>query len=113
MSNFREVIVLQGASGAGKSTYAARLVKDAIAADKTFTIVSADDFFITPTRQYLFDPSRLSEAHGTCFARFLQALTQRIDVVIVDNTNTTAVEIAPYMLATSAQPKDAAWKSVV
>lgn len=68
----------------------------------TCRVVSADSFFINDEGEYVFDASQLPEAHGYCFREFLRALRERHNFVIVDNTNTTAVEIAPYMLAASA-----------
>jgi hypothetical protein len=54
-------------------------------------IVSADDFFLRsvpgePLR-YDFDPKLLLVAHADCFKRFLVYLTERLPLVIVDNTN--------------------------
>lgn len=105
----KKVIVLSGVSGSGKSTYAKGLANDsAYATNGHVLIVSADDHFMKDG-QYSFDPSKLSEAHGECFRRFLFALDRAgrdgpggSDTVVVDNTNTTSEEIAPYMLAAQA-----------
>jgi len=91
----RNVIVMSGVSGSGKSTY----VKNRFV--RYFEVVSADDFFET-SGKYKFDASKLSEAHGTCFRNFIEALQSETEFVIVDNTNTTCEEIAPYMLGAQA-----------
>lgn len=102
----KQVIVLQGISGSGKTTYANELSEKWLEERdyewKSIT-VSADDYFVNLGQgTYAFDPSKLSEAHAYCFRSFLNALEEINALIIVDNTNTTAVEISPYMLAASA-----------
>lgn len=85
------VIVMRGPSGAGKSTYAKKHYKGAF-------VVSADHFFEV-NGEYKFDPSRLAEAHAECLRKFTHAVSSpdsKSDVVVVDNTNTTVAEVAPY-----------------
>lgn len=97
----RTVVVLRGVSGAGKSTLAKRLVAQATGAA---CIVSADDFFMEDGR-YTFDPALLGEAHADCLRRFVEAVVfGRIEkgLVVVDNTNTTVAEAAPYMALAAA-----------
>lgn len=79
------VTILQGISGSGKSTFARTLSAD---------VVSADNHFMVDG-EYRFDPSRLPDAHAECLMTFLACLSSGRNVV-VDNTNTTAVEVAPY-----------------
>jgi predicted kinase len=50
--------------------------------------------------EYVFDPKLLTEAHSDCFRRFLKAVQSKrkvADVLIVDNTNMTRWEMAPYV----------------
>lgn len=82
------VIILVGVSGSGKSTYAKSL-KDG------YKIVSADDYFIGYDGNYHFDPRELGQAHAQCLRRFAEAVREKRNCV-VDNTNTTIEEIAPY-----------------
>lgn len=81
-----QVIILQGISGAGKSTYAAKLGG---------RIVSANDYF-QARDGYRFAPAKLGEAHAQCMRRFIEMVQGSEPLVIVDNTNTTVAEIAPY-----------------
>jgi hypothetical protein len=90
----RSVIVLSGISGSGKSTYAGE--KEGVA------VVSADRFFMSEGGVYCFDPRKLSEAHAACMAMFITACQAGWPEILVDNTNTTALEIAPYMLVAAA-----------
>lgn len=82
------VYIMLGVSGSGKSTYAAQHFEGA-------TVCSADKKFQTP-KGYVFDPRLLPEAHGDSLRDFVKALQAPMATVIVDNTNTTVAEIAPY-----------------
>lgn len=86
-----KVIILRGVSGSGKSSLATLLVQLG-----NTCIVSADKYFITRDRGYVFDASKLKEAHEYCFDMFRMELLSGNDV-IVDNTNTTEKEITKYL----------------
>ena len=94
----RKVLILQGISGSGKTHFANDFVARMHARS---TVVSADDFFYARGGgTYAFDPTKLGEAHRVCFSNFLAAIQEEVaEVIVVDNTNSTAVEIAPYVLA--------------
>lgn len=99
----RQVKILSGVSGSGKST-TARKLRNALEPGTYCKVVSADDYFMVDG-EYKFDPSKLSDAHGACFRDFIHTVskgTPEYDLVIVDNTNTTAVEISPYILGAQA-----------
>lgn len=91
--------ILQGPPGAGKTTWANRQF-GSVAASKygeRIAIVSAD----TERER---DPRRtLREAHAACLRRFVDLVTASPRVagvathIIVDNTNTTQAEVAPYV----------------
>jgi predicted kinase len=92
-------IILRGISGAGKTSYARRL----LATDGTFStrgacIVSIDEFFIKQGGEYKFDERQIGEAVATCMQRFLRAL-KSCQNVIVDNTNTRRWEYEQYIIA--------------
>lgn len=91
-----KVIVMQGCSGSGKSTLAKTL-----SAEHDAFVISADDFFLNDKEEYIFNRELLGNAHGYCFYKYLEYLAYGANI-IVDNTNTTAVEIAPYAAAVSA-----------
>lgn len=106
----RKVIVMSGVSGSGKSTYIqdvilGRTVKGNVTSfnsPASFVVVSADDYFIDSEGVYKFDPTKLSDAHGRCFLHFILGMESECELVVVDNTNTTDVEIAPYILGAQA-----------
>lgn len=126
-----KLIVLSGVSGSGKSTYAKQLIRESLtgkaciaSADDYFMKACAEccgygwhrvngvereDCHVCKAtgRIYRFDPAELSLAHGACFRKVIEVMSGEysdhvIDIVVVDNTNTTVAEIAPYMLAASA-----------
>jgi len=95
--------ILSGVSGAGKSTW----IQNQPWA-KNADIHSADDFFIQEDGSYRFDPMRYPEAFNACLLKFLRGVRNGwhakqkgaplddMPVQVVDNTNTTSEEIAPY-----------------
>jgi predicted kinase len=85
----KTVYIMQGVSGSGKSTYAASL--------NPRHVVSADDYFVNEAGEYGFDAALLPEAHAECLRRFVSLVTIGAEgPIVVDNTNTTNAEIAPY-----------------
>ena len=94
----KQVVILSGVSGSGKST----LVKE-FGPEVSYyrKVVSADNFFMV-NGEYKFSPAHLGDAHADCFRKFIQAMQDETQMIIVDNTNTTAEEISPYMLGAAA-----------
>lgn len=76
------VHILCGPSGCGKSTLADRLRLGY----NTSVVCSADHFFIGPDG-YQFDPRKLPQAHSSCMLKYIGALRDGADCIIVDNTN--------------------------
>lgn len=92
------VIIMSGIPGAGKGRWIEEFIDGHTREDfRTFFTVSADSFFET-VDGYRFDPSLLPMAHGTCLRRFVSYCQESVptQTIIVDNTNTTIAEIAPY-----------------
>lgn len=92
------VVILVGPSGSGKSTYAAGL--------GPCVVCSADQHFTEMrTGKYLFIPERLADAHKYCLLNVLDSMqsgTPRNVPLVVDNTNCTLVELAPYVALAKA-----------
>ena len=74
------VFIMRGPSGSGKSNWIHKHHPEA-------AVCSADDFFLGDEGEYIFDPSKMAEAHQECFQAFLMSLHLKNDVTIVDNTN--------------------------
>jgi len=90
----RNLILLRGVSGAGKSTVA-ELFTDA-------HIISTDDFFMVDGK-YQFDANSLVENHMKCTAQADKAMNIAEDndvnhTLIVHNTFTKQWEMTPYMI---------------
>lgn len=81
----KRVTILQGIPGAGKSS----------SISPTAKVVSADHFFVM-NGKYQFNPRLLTQAHAACLRQYVQFLQAGEEEVVVDNTNTSVAEIAPY-----------------
>lgn len=85
----RELIIAVGASGAGKSyTFSHHFAN-------THVEVSADNYFMKGG-EYVFDPSKLSEAHATCKKACIKAMEKNRNV-FVSNTSTKHWERKDYI----------------
>lgn len=87
MSKVPELVLIRGLPGSGKSTMA-----KAMPTHKHF---EADQFFVNEDGLYVFDASKLKEAHEQCLQRTITALTYGNDVV-VSNTFTMQWEMVKY-----------------
>lgn len=85
-----QLVLVRGISGSGKSTFAQLLV------ELGFVHVEADKFFVSPSGDYHFNASKLSDAHEWCFEHTFLNLGIGNDVV-VSNTFTQGWEIEPYI----------------
>lgn len=104
----KRVKILSGVSGCGKSTLACELLAaHSPDGENPYSVicVSADQFFMV-NGEYKYEHGKIGEAHSKCFRNFLDAIggnpAYSVNLVVVDNTNTTVAEIAPYVLAASA-----------
>ena len=79
--------IMSGCQGSGKSTWA----KSRTSA----IVVSADNYFINDKGFYSFSFEGLGKAHAECFHNAILTVQANQDC-IVDNTNSSALEIAPY-----------------
>ncbi len=108
MSKRPKVIIMSGTAGSGKSTEAKRIAKenyDGGLGTGNVVICSADDYFVKlGSGEYKFDPRLLSQAHEECLLKFMGVFQSvwRPKAVIIDNTNLTAIEMAPYVAIAAA-----------
>lgn len=99
--NLKRVIVMRGLSGSGKSTVAKKM----IAGEPKAVIVSTDDYLMVDG-EYRWAQGKLDDAHNGCFRAFMAAIEDEAPLIIVDNTNSRALEMAPYMMAGRAYGYD-------
>ena len=106
-----KVVIMSGVSGSGKSTFAHKLGEKHTQENGMdrdvgieYDVVSADHYFYNADDEYVFDPSKLGDAHANCFREFIERCQHPSDVglLIVDNTNCSVEEIAPYVLGAAA-----------
>lgn len=88
------VSILSGVPGSGKSTWARNQPPQ-------FTYVcSADEWRVDPDGVYRYKQDEIKKAHSWCLERFID-LCQEFQGsnahIVVDNTNTSALAMAPYV----------------
>ena len=94
---YKELVILRGVSGSGKSTRAKEIIKQSAVKSTTY-ICSADDYFIDrASGDYNWDPKKLGVAHAWCKTKAETAMDLGINIVILDNTNTVEWEYKPYV----------------
>ncbi len=86
----RQLTILRGIQGSGKSTFA-KTLEEAV-------IVSADHYFEKPHGGFDYNPAKLPQAERSCFKNFLELTGNGHKHIVVDNMNPLAEDIAPYYL---------------
>jgi predicted kinase len=86
----KKIMILSGIPGSGKSTFTREFCLNNEA-----VVVSADHFF-EKDGEYRFDRRFLGDAHGECLRRFVESVKANQPIILVDNTNLTLIDIAPY-----------------
>lgn len=89
--------LLRGVSGCGKSTIATYLREKFNIADYETIHYEADMYFYDEYGEYIFDASKLIEAHSWCRHRVESGMFEGIDNIIISNTSTTEKELQPYL----------------
>lgn len=89
-----KVFIMRGLPGSGKSTW----IKNNFPFEGKVEVFSADDFHMFDG-VYKYDPKRAGYAHDQCLLAYLTCIrVEKVTpFVVVDNTNTTLMELAPYV----------------
>ena len=85
----KQLIIMRGISGSGKSTIAKTLVGKG-------KIFSTDDFFMQGDK-YFFDPKKIGLNHKLNQERTEEAMKQGVTPIVIDNTNDELWEMKPYV----------------
>lgn len=93
----KHLVIVRGLPGSGKSTYAKKLLENLTAQGHRVKHFESDNFWITETGEYKFDPELLGVAHMKCFGDTFRALQTDTDFAIVSNTFITRKEIKRYV----------------
>lgn len=91
----RQLYLIGGLPGSGKTTYAEHLLDDSPA--RSFSIFEADDFFLDANGNYTFRPELLHHAHEYCQKRTERAMRESTELIIVANTFTRRWERDVYL----------------
>ena len=92
----KEVYIVRGISGSGKSALARKIANLHSLEGKVAKVFETDNYFME-NGEYKFDATKLHRNHQKCFNDFLDALNDRhVDVVIVANTFTRKWEYVNY-----------------
>ena len=97
--NKKQIVILRGLPGCGKSTYIGQNFPAAV-------VASADHYFMVDG-EYRFNPALLGEAHGACVRRVIESAQSGAPLIVVDNTSLSVAEIAPYVAIAQAYGYDA------
>jgi tRNA uridine 5-carbamoylmethylation protein Kti12 len=91
-----DLILLRGVPGSGKTTLGNVIL---------FTnqsniqdVLSADNFFINEKEEYVFDFSKLKEAHNDCQVKCAERMRNQFSKIVVANTFTQEWEMEPYFI---------------
>lgn len=88
----KELIIVRGLPGSGKTTFAKQ-----VAANNDYHHYEADDFFMTPEGQYVYEASRIKDAHFWCQKKVEETMAKS-EPVIVSNTFVKNWEMEPYFV---------------
>ena len=94
LENQGELILLRGLPGSGKSTLAKVILQNRESDEPE--VLSADDFFVDRDGNYIFDATKLKEAHNYCQFRCSERMRQEISRIVVANTFTEEWEMKVY-----------------
>ena len=89
-----DLILLRGIPGSGKSTLGEIILQTT--QHQTPDVLSADNFFINDKGEYIFDPTKLKEAHNSCQQKCAERMRLEFSKIVVANTFTQEWEMKPY-----------------
>ena len=87
----KHLILVRGLPGSGKTTFAELLDELSDVA-----LYSADYWFYNEQGEYVFDATKLDEAHSNCIGSVEFDMADGISPIIVHNTLTTEAEVLVY-----------------
>ncbi len=93
----KQLIIVRGLPGCGKSTFVQRNLELQLGCGaRSVAVCSTDDQFIDKSGNYVFDASKLGVNHQANQDKAARMMAAGVEVVFIDNTNTTHKEMRPY-----------------
>ena len=83
----KDLIILRGLPGCGKTTLAEKIGK---------AVCSADDYFVDRKGNYNWNQKFIKKAHQWCQKKCERFMQKNVKTIIISNTNTTDNELNPY-----------------
>lgn len=94
MKRIKNIIILRGVSGGGRSTLAYFLVNNS----KSDAIYyEADMFTMNEQGQYEFKPEKLGYCHNKCVSSVESSMVAEVELIIVSNTSTKERDFKAYI----------------
>jgi predicted kinase len=106
-----KIVIMRGVPGSGKSFEAAAQKATVEALGKTVSIRSTDDQFMKDG-VYCFNPKFLGSNHNKNISLVEEDCKNKIDVVIVDNTNIKQYAVNPYLVIAKRHGYDVELKEI-
>jgi predicted kinase len=88
-----DLILLRGLPGSGKSTIGDIIL---FTTQNNQDVLSADNFFIDRDGNYVFDATRLKEAHNDCQQKCAERMKMQFSKIVIANTFTQEWEMEKY-----------------
>lgn len=89
-----DLILLRGVPGCGKTTLGNVILLTNQLNNQD--VLSADNFFVNEKDEYIFDPTKLKEAHNDCQVKCADRMRNQFSKIVVANTFTQEWEMEPY-----------------
>ena len=93
----KKLVIMRGIPGGGKSTRVRLAMAGYVGHGvRSMAVCSTDDEFLNKDGVYVFDATKLHFNHKNNQAKCQRMMMAEVQVIFIDNTNTTHKEMAPY-----------------
>jgi len=89
-----DLILLRGVPGSGKTTLGNIILFNT--QSNIQDVLSADNFFVNEKGEYIFEATKLKEAHNDCQVKCAERMRNQFSKIVVANTFTQEWEMEPY-----------------